>query len=83
MDSEAAFDVVTKYLVERFEVPREKISPETNLFTDLELDSIDALDMMALLESELEVDVSEEELKEIRTVQNVVEYILRHLPAAK
>lgn len=80
MDNIEAFDLVKKHLVEHFELPPDKITPSANLFQDLELDSIDALDMIALLESSLRVKIDEEELKAMRTVQHVVDYILRHLP---
>ncbi len=79
MNTEEIFTVVKKYLIEDFEVPEEKISPDANLFEDLELDSIDALDMIAILESEIDMGVNEEELKRIMTVKDVVNYILRNL----
>jgi acyl carrier protein len=71
---------VKKYLIEDFEIAEEKISPEANLFEDLELDSIDALDMIAILESEIEMGVNEEELKRILTVKDIVNYIIKNLP---
>ena len=80
MDAGEAFDLVKMHLVDHFEIPPEKITPSANLFKDLDLDSIDALDMIALLEANLRVKVDEDELKKIRKVKDVVNYILRHLP---
>jgi acyl carrier protein len=80
VDADEAFDLVKKNLVDHFEIPPEKVTPSANLFRDLDLDSIDALDMIALLESNLHVKVDEDELKKIRKVKDVVSYILRHLP---
>ena len=79
MDSDKAFEVVSAYLVENFEVPREKITPGARLFKDLELDSIDALDMIAQLESEFDMAVVEEEHKKIRTVRDIVDYVVAHI----
>ena len=79
MNTDEIYSIVKKYLIEDFEVPEEKISPEANLFEDLELDSIDALDMIAILESEIEMGVNEEELKSILTVKDIVNYILNNL----
>ena len=79
MNTDEIYSIVKKYLIEDFEVPEEKISPEANLFEDLELDSIDALDMIAILESEIEMGVNEEELKRILTVKDIVNYILKNL----
>ena len=78
MDRQAAFEVVTKYLVEQFDVPPDKVTLEANLFEDLELDSIDALDMVGLLEARLGVQVDEEEIRSIRTVADVADYIVNH-----
>ena len=79
MNTDEIYTIIKKYLIEDFEVPEEKISPDANLFEDLELDSIDALDMIAILESEIEMGVNEEELKSILTVKDIVNYILNNL----
>ena len=51
--------------------------PEANLFADLALDSIDALDMVGMLEARLEIGMREEDLKTIRTVRDVVDCMCR------
>ena len=80
MNKEEIFGIVKKYLIEDFEVPEEDIKPDANLFEDLELDSIDALDMIGLLESELNIEINEEELKKLLVVEDIVNYILKNLP---
>ncbi|MCB2185428.1 MAG: acyl carrier protein [Deltaproteobacteria bacterium] len=80
MQAQQAYDIVVKYLSEEFEIPRERITPEARLGEDLELDSIDALDLASQMQSELGVAVNREELKAIRTVQDVVDYIVHNLP---
>ncbi len=83
MTRDAAYEIIHRYLTKQFELPPEKISPQADLFTDLELDSIDALDMIALLEKDLGVEVIESELKDIRRVEDVVAYLVRHAPTGK
>jgi acyl carrier protein len=78
---EEILKTVTEYLIKDFEIPEEKIHPEANLFTDLELDSVDALDWFATMESEIKLSIVEEELKKIRTVRDVVAYVKRNRPA--
>ena len=80
MNTDEIYGIVKKYLIKDFEVPEEKISIDANLFENLELDSIDALDMIATLESELDISIDEEELKKIRTVHDIVNYIAKNLP---
>lgn len=80
MEQQEIFALVKKCLVEEFEIPAEKIRPEASLFETLGLDSIDALDMIALLESRMNIEINEQELKKMRTVQHIVDYLKAHLP---
>jgi acyl carrier protein len=70
---------VSEYLMKQFEIPLEKIRPEAHLFRDLGLDSIDALDWFAAMQSEIGLPIIEKELKMIRTVRDVVDYVVRNL----
>ena len=79
LDREEIFKVVSSYLVKDFEVPAGKIRLEANLFTDLALDSIDALDWFAKMETTIHLPIVEEDIRKVRTVQDVVNYVMRHL----
>ncbi len=81
MDHNAAHKVIADYLSQRFGVPLEKIQPESKIFEDLGLDSIDALDMLALLDKNHRVKINEEQARKIRTVEDAVQYVLANLPA--
>ncbi len=82
MDHSTAYKLVVEYLSQRFGVPQEKIRPESKMFDDLGLDSIDALDMLALLDKQYHIAVNEEQARKIRTVEDVVQYVLANLPAS-
>jgi len=79
MQEEEALKKISEYLITNFEIPPEKINPKAHLFKDLEMDSIDALDWFAAMESEIGLPIIEKELKMIRTVQDVVDYVMRNL----
>jgi acyl carrier protein len=79
MQEDEVFKKVSEYLMTQFEIPPEKINPEAHLFKDLEMDSIDALDWFAAMQSEIGLPIIEKELKMIRTVQDVVDYVVRNL----
>jgi acyl carrier protein len=78
-DRKEIFKLVSTYLVKEFEVPEERIRPEANLFTELGLDSIDALDWFAKMETTLHLPIVEEDIKKVRKVEDVVNYVMRHL----
>ena len=79
MKKDEVFQKITEYLITQFQIPPEKIEPKAHLFKDLEMDSIDALDWFAAMESEIGLPIIEKELKMIRTVQDVADYVVRNL----
>ena len=79
MQREEIYERIKEYLVRDFEIDPASINPEANLFADLELDSIDALDWFIKMEAELKITMDEKELRKVRTVQDVVNYVERNL----
>ncbi len=77
MERDAALAMVKDFLVRRFEVEAEKITPEARFFDDLGLDSIDALDILGIIEAELKVKVDVAEARSVRTVSDAAELIVR------
>jgi acyl carrier protein len=76
---------VNKTLVDEFEVPEDTIAPDKRLREDLELDSLDAVDMIVALEQGLKIRVDEEQAKQIRTVGDIysfVEKMMTQVPVA-
>lgn len=55
-----------------FDVDSEALKPETNLFTDLDLDSIDAVDLVVRLQQETGKRVEPAEFKKLRTFGDLV-----------
>lgn len=76
MNRNDVFNFLKTYFTNEFEVPENRITLDAGLFDDLELDSIDALDMVGMLEAKLDIETDEKELKHIVTVQDVVDYIM-------
>ena len=70
---------VTEILVQSFALDPAEIRPSTHLIDDLDLDSIDAIDLVVGLEEETGLDIAEDELREIRLVQDVVDMIATKL----
>lgn len=62
-------------LEELFEVEPAQVTPELSLIDDLDIDSIDAVDMAVKLNELTGKKIQPAEFKHIRTVQDVVEVI--------
>jgi acyl carrier protein len=70
-----------KALEELFDLPPEKITPGARLIEDLDLDSIDAVDLMARLQQFTGKRIASAEFKSVRTVSDVVDKIYQRLAA--
>lgn len=62
-------------LVAEFECDPAALRPETNLFTDLDLDSIDAVDLIVRLQQETKKKVNPEDFRQIRTLADVTKAV--------
>ena len=64
-------DIIMNYV----EVKKEDIKPESRVMEDLGFTSFDFMSMLGEIEDELEVEIDQEEVAEIRTVQEAVDYL--------
>lgn len=64
---------VVDILNEMFELDKAKITGEANLYTDLDIDSIDAVDLAVKLKELTGKRLQPEVFKNVRTVQDVVD----------
>ena len=72
-----AHDLVMSMMTDMFEVPPEKIVPQTKL-EELDLDSIDAIDLAVKLQQMSGRRVDEAGLRQLRTVEDVEVLIQQH-----
>jgi acyl carrier protein len=63
-------------LVELFEIDAAKITPEANLYSDLDIDSIDAVDLMIKLKEYTGQKMQPQQFRHVRTVKDIVDAIM-------
>jgi acyl carrier protein len=63
------------YLEEMFEVPVDRIRPDARLAEDLDLDSIDAVDLVVKLQELTGRKLKVDEFKSVRTVGDVIDRV--------
>ena len=71
------FAHLRKTLVELFDVDPDSITPEARLYEDLDIDSIDAVDMVVELKRFTGRRIDPEDFKAVRTVQDVLDAVDR------
>lgn len=69
------FEKIKNILTEQFDIEEEDITLETNFREDLEADSLDLVELIMGLEDEFEVEVEDEDVEDINTVGDAVNYI--------
>jgi len=66
------FTRLSAILVETFDIEPERIRPEARLYDDLDIDSIDAVDLIVKLKPLVGKRLQPEAFKSVRTLQDVV-----------
>jgi len=75
MQKQEIYQEIRVLLVKLFELDEDDIKPESRLYEDLELDSIDAVDLIVHLQKTTGRKIKPEMFKSVRTVQDVVDAI--------
>ena len=74
---EEVLSAIVDVLVSEFELDRAKLVPEARLFEDLDLVSIDAVDLVVRLQQQTGLKVKAEDFKAIRTLGDVADVIVK------
>ena len=73
LDKQQIYEKIRNALVNDFEMDAAKVVPEARLYEDLNLDSIDAVDLIVKLKQYIPRNVDPEVFKQMRTLQDVVD----------
>ncbi len=81
MTREEIITKVNSLLAEEFEIEESEFAPEANLKDTLNLDSINLVDLIALVQFNYKITIPVEDLKKIQTFNNLYDYIYEHQAA--
>lgn len=73
MTNEDIFARLRDILIETFDIEAGRITPEARLYEDLDIDSIDAVDLIVKLKPMVGKKLQPEAFKAVRTLQDVVD----------
>ncbi|MCG4452307.1 MULTISPECIES: acyl carrier protein [unclassified Pseudomonas] len=71
------FATLRDAMVELFELDAERVTLTANLYQDLEIDSIDAVDLIDHIKRQTGKKIAAEEFKSVRSVSDVVDAVYR------
>ena len=69
------FDKVKEILVDQLDVNEDSITLESVITDDLGADSLDVVDLVMSLEEEFDVEIPDEDIESIKTVEDIVKFI--------
>ena len=78
-DFETVFQRVTEVLEQLFEIDPADIKSESSLYEDLDIDSIDAVDLVIELKKITGRKIKPEDFKSVRTVEDIVNQVIKLL----
>lgn len=77
MNEQDAIRMTNEVFTDSFEIPKEKLVPEANIFNDLGLDSLDIVDLVVALQKKFGIMIrSDERVRNIRTLSDIYQFIL-------
>lgn len=69
--------VVNEVFEDYFEIEAERLLPEAHIFEDLELDSLDIVDLVVAMQEKFKVRIRDDErIRGIRTLRDVYDFVL-------
>lgn len=75
----SVFEDLKKIIVEIKDLPEDSITLESRFEEDLEADSLDVVEMLMSLEELYDIQIPEEVAEGMKTVQDVVDYVVAKL----
>ena len=77
MTDQEIIDLINSSLAKEFELDLKDLTPETKLFDDLNLDSLDIVDLVIVLETAFNFKIREEDaIRKIRTLADVHSFVI-------
>ena len=69
------FDKIKDIIVEQLDVEEDAVTMEASITEDLGADSLDVVDLVMSIEESFDVEIPDEEVENIKTVDQLVKYI--------
>ena len=79
MSKDEIFEILKGALMELFEIDEGKIARESKIYEDLEIDSIDAIDLVDFIKKKTGYRMEATDFKEVRTLNDIIEVVSKQL----
>ena len=69
---------VIELIADTLEMDKEQIKETTNLARDLEVESLDLVDLVVAFEEKYNIEIPDQEVKNLQTVSDIISFIENH-----
>lgn len=78
MDKMQVFETVKKYILDQLTISEDRVTESAAIVDDLGADSANLMMLVMDLEAEFNITVEDDAISSIRTVGDIVDYIVKH-----
>ena len=71
-------DDIIDLIAETLDVDKKKLNEKTNLVKDLEVESLDLVDLVAAFEEKFDIEIADKDIKNLQTVGDIIKYAEEH-----
>ena len=68
-------DEIISLIADTLEIPKNHINEKTNLIKDLDIESLDLVDLVAAFEKKYNIEILDKDIKNLQTVEDIINYI--------
>ena len=72
------YETIRTIIAEHLGISESRITLDTSINEDLEIDSLDAVEIIMAVEDAFSIEVDEEALEKFTTIREIVEYVETH-----
>ena len=77
MNKQEITDKINQVFAESFEIEKNELLPQANIFEDLGLDSLDVVDLVVALQQKFGIKIRDDQrIRNIRTLEDVYQFVL-------
>ena len=77
MDKQKIIGEINQVFKESFEIEKNKLLPQANIFEDLGLDSLDVVDLVVALQQKFGIKIrADQRVRDIRTLEDIYKFVL-------
>ena len=69
---------IINLIASTLEVSKESLNEKTNLVKDLDVESLDLVDLVVAFQEKYQIEIPDEDIKNLQTIEDIIKYIESH-----